>query len=157
MDVSGLEETVASARAMFERIFVPVDYSKASHVAFGVSLELRRIHGSSICLFHALEATLPTELLGGISPQTIGDDWAAAGRARLERFLENVAPGAREGIELRARVGPLVSTARDEMHAWGATMLIAAANVHALFLRSPAERLVHNVDVPTLIIPASKS
>ncbi len=152
-EVGELEQKVVAGSSILDRVFVPVDYSMASHLAVGVALELRRTHGSLVCLYHAVESDGTDEWLGGIGSDATRGDWAAAGRARLERFLEHVAPGIGGGIDLRVRVGSIRETLRREVRSWGATLIVATADVQTRLFRSPAERLVRETEVPILVIP----
>ncbi len=155
MESTDLDSAVTAAQEMVRRIFVPIDYSLDSHRALGLAIELHRKYGSAICVYHAAESTPSDDWQGGIGSSTVQGDWVNESEARLHRFLENVAPDFKSHIEVRARVGQPLRTIHEEMHAWGATMLIAVANVHAAILRSPAEQLVRDIDVPALILPAT--
>ncbi len=153
----GVEENVARGKQVLDRVFVPVDYSMSSHRALGVALELMRTHGSAVCIFHAAESDPSDDWLGGVGSPAVGGDWAAAALDRLRRFLDNVAPGSSERVEVRALVGEPLVMMRRAARDWGATLVVAPAKVHARFihsLRTPAERLVHDSDVPVLVLPA---
>jgi len=122
-----------------------------------VALELMRTHGSAVCVFHAAESEWSSDFQGGIGSPAVGGDWAFAAVERLQRFLENVAPGLSEHVEARALVGEPLVMMRRAAQEWGATLIVAPAQVHARFLRSlraPAERLVHDSDVPVLVLPS---
>jgi nucleotide-binding universal stress UspA family protein len=149
------ESMVASARFVFERIFVPVDYTRDSQLAVGVALELQRAHGSQVCLFHAAEGGGENDFLGGIGSPAVQGDWVAQARERLRRFLENVAPDAMDRLELRAAMDTddVLRMIHDEARTWGASLLVVAAPVHRRLLHSKAERIVHDSEIPTLVIP----
>ncbi len=150
------EPTIATAKTIFDRIFVPVDYSMDSHRAVGAALELHRSLGSAVCLFHCTESEGTSEFLGGLGSPAVMGDWPARAEQRLRRFLENVAPDCDSGIELRTRIGgETVRLVHEEAHAWGASLIIVSAEVRARLFRSKAERLIHDYDVPMLVIPAS--
>jgi nucleotide-binding universal stress UspA family protein len=151
---SEYETTVEQARTIFERIFVPVDYSIDSHRAVGAALELQRTLGSSVCLFHAAESEGTTEWLGGLGSSVVFGDWVASAEQRLRRFVENVAPESEGQIDLRARMGgETIRLVHEEAHRWGATLIIASANVRTRYFRSTGERLIHDYDLPMLVIP----
>jgi nucleotide-binding universal stress UspA family protein len=152
-ELGQLEQKIIAGSSILDRVFVPVDYSMPSHLSVGVALELRRAHGSKVCLFHAVESDGTDEWLGGIGSDATRGDWATAGRQRLERFLEHVAPGIGAGIDLRVRVGSIRETLRQEARSWGATLIVATADAHTGLFRSPAERLVRDARVPILVIP----
>jgi hypothetical protein len=153
VQTSNLEPTVAGAGAILDRLLVVVDYSMDSHRALGVALELQRAHGSVVRLFHAAGSGSSDDWLGGIGSPAAGGDWVTESVARLRRFVANVAPTSASRIEVGARVGDLVPTVRAEIRAWNPTLLIVAAPVHARLSRSMAERLVHDIAIPVLIIP----
>jgi hypothetical protein len=148
-----VEPTVASAGQIFDRLLVAVDFSMDSHLAVGVALELQRLHGSVVRLFHVAESSGSDDWLGGIGSPSVGGDWVSESTARLRRFLENVAPGSSSRLEVAARVGEPIFALRLEVRDWSPTLLIAALSVHSRVIRSPAEHLIHDLYVPTLIIP----
>jgi nucleotide-binding universal stress UspA family protein len=146
----------ALATPMFERVFVIVDFTISPHAAIGAALELHEAFGSAICLFATPQLTGGDEFLAGLgSPSVIGADLAEEAKGRLARFLRNVAPEYENKVELRARVGgdPL-HCLKGEAHRWGATLVIATASSRGgLFVRSQAERVVHGLDIPILLVP----
>jgi nucleotide-binding universal stress UspA family protein len=148
-------ESVALGGGVFDRIFVPIDFSIASHLALGAALELHRTHGSTLCLFHAAESDGSDEWLAGIGSPAAGGDWVKKGEARLRRFLENVAPSVAgsDRIEVMAAVGEPLRWIRAAAHEWKATLIIAPASAHADLFRSSAEKLVRDTDIPTLVLP----
>jgi nucleotide-binding universal stress UspA family protein len=155
MQLTELESNIARAPHVFDRVLVPVDYSMASHRALGLALELRRTHGSALCLFHAAESTGGDEFLAGIGSPSVGGDWVAESKERLLRFLDNVAPGKAAGIDVRARVGLPIAMLVAEARAWRPTLVVAAIRFQPRFpFRSPAERLIRRLRVPVLLVPA---
>jgi nucleotide-binding universal stress UspA family protein len=150
-------EPDALATSLFERVFVVVDFAIPPHKAIGAALELRDAFGSAVCLFATPELTGGDEFLAGIgSPSVIGADLAEEAKGRLLRFVRNVAPDYEGKVELRAKVGvDPHGNLKAEAHRWGATLVIVTANSRGgLFVRSPAERVVHGLDIPVLVVPA---
>jgi hypothetical protein len=145
---------VAGAKEIFSRLFVPVDFTISSHQAVGAALELKRAFGSEVCVFQLAAEGGADEFLGGLGdPRTPGDLLSGA-RGRLHRFLENVAPGFADSVEVRAYVeAKPVEDLKAEARRWGATLVIAAARFEGVF-RSAAEKLVRGFDIPLLLIPA---
>ncbi|MDB4935534.1 MAG: hypothetical protein JWP87_2506 [Labilithrix sp.] len=141
------------AERLFDRIFVPIDYTTDSHSAALAALDLRRSHGSAMCLFHAAESTGSDDWLAGIGSPAVGGDWIAETNDRLRRFLAHIAPDAAGGVEVRACVGSPVAELSKEARRWGATLVVAAASVQARLLRSPGERILRELQLPVLIIP----
>lgn len=151
---AAFDPAIVSAAEIFRRVIVPIDYSMESHRAFGVALDLVETHGSTVSLFHAEESSGADEWLGGIGSPSVGGDWIAEAKGRLRRFVLNVAPWMAGRVDILASIGEdPVHELRRAAHGWGATLVVASANVYSGFLRSPAERLVHGFEVPTLIIP----
>lgn len=151
-----LEDNVERGASVLDRVFVPVDYTMSSHRALGVALELMRTHGASVCVFHAAEDEPSDDWLGGIGSPAVGGDWRSDAEARLRRFLENVAPGTSSRVEVLAMVGEPRLMIRLAAAEWGASLIVASANVHTRLVRSPAERLVHETEIPVLVIPADE-
>lgn len=147
---------ISGAKGVFARIFVPVDLTIASHYAVGVALALKRAYGSEVCIFQLAEQTGGDEFLAGLGDPLTPAELARDTEGRLRRFVDNIAPGFSEDVEVRARtmVKPLQEI-RYEAHEWGATLLVMATQFSGL-LRSPAERLVHGFDVPVLLIPTTE-
>ena len=151
------EPSVGRAKTILERIFVPVDFSMESHRAVGVAMALQRSLGAKICLFHAAESDGTYEFLGGIGSPAVLGDWRAAAEQRLRRFIDNLVPDYPGPIEVRAHVdaqSPRVIY--DQARRWGASLIILATDVHGL-LRSDAEHLVHDFDIPVLVLPKPKA
>lgn len=151
---STVAPTVAEAKEIFARVFVPVDFTTSSHQAVGAALELKRAFGSEVCIFQLAEEGGADEFLGGLGDPASPGDLVRSARERLQRFIENVAPTFADSVEVRAStyVKPMEDI-RDEARRWGATLVIAATTFEGLF-RSPAEKLVHGFDIPVLLIPA---
>jgi nucleotide-binding universal stress UspA family protein len=147
------EDPVPAAVHILDRLLVLVDYSADSQRAVGLALELQRTRDSVVRVFHAAHSEGSDEWLGGIGSPSVGGDWVAESKGRLRRFLENIAPGSSSRVEVGARVGLITSVLPAEIRAWSPTLIIAAVSVHARMFRSPAEQLVHEIPVPTLIIP----
>jgi nucleotide-binding universal stress UspA family protein len=153
------QETVnllSMARTPFARVFVPVDYSGDSHRAVGVALELHRIYGSAVCLFHVHHDEGGDEFLGGIGAvqQQRGPD--ALGR--LRRFVDNIAPGTATRVEMRARVGGEGEKAEFVLEAaaeWDATLIVVTSAQHRTLFPSLAQRVVKKANVAVLALPAS--
>ena len=143
-----------AAKELFARVFVPVDFTQSSQQAVGIALELKRVFGSEVCLFQLAEEGGADEFLGGLGDPATPGDLVRNARERLERFVENIAPGSAGAVEVRARadVKPMEDL-REEARRWGATLVVAATTFRGFF-RSPAEKLVHGFDIPVLLIPA---
>lgn len=151
---SNIQPDVLAGGEIFDRIFVPIDFSPSSHRALGAALELFRVRDARVCLFHAAHSDASDEWLGGIGSPAVGGDWIAEAKERLRRFVDNVAPRMAGQVELMAEVGDPVRALRRAAHEWGATLMIVSAKVHALLFRSPAEQLVRDNDIPILVVPS---
>ena len=148
---------VAGATGIFARVFVPVDFTMASHRAVGAALALMRAFGSKVCVFRLAEQSGGADdFLAGLGDGYTPGDLVRHATGRLHRFIENVAPGFADEVEVRAYadVKP-VEDLRKEAQRWGATLVVAATKFKGVF-RSPAEKLVHGFDIPVLLIPSAR-
>ena len=148
------QRLLSRARAPFERIFVPVDYGADGHRAVGVALELQRVYGSTVCLFHVQDEEGSEEFLAGVGAP-VDADGASEAIGRLRRFVDNIAPGAASRVEARARVGGDAETAKlvlDEAAEWRATLIVVTATTHRALLRTVAERVVRKTPVAVLVL-----
>ena len=149
-------DPIDQAKELFARVFVPVDFTPSSHLAVGAALELKRVFGSEVCIFQLVEDTGGDEFLAGLGDPSSPGDLVRGAHERLHRFVENIAPGYGDKVEVRAcaDVKPMEDI-RDQAHVWGATLVVAATTFKGLF-RSAAEKLVHGFDIPVFLIPAAE-
>jgi nucleotide-binding universal stress UspA family protein len=151
---------IGEARMLFERILVLIDLTTQSSTrAAELAFELRRAFGSRVCLFQMPELSGGDDFLAGLgSPSVVGADLLEEAKGRLQRFVDNIAPEESGMVELRASMGVnAIETMKEEAVLWRASLVIAAADSHGgvFFLRSPAEKLVHDFDIPVLVLPAA--
>lgn len=151
---SASELIVAHGRELFSRVFVPVDFTLSSQGAVGTALALKQAFGSEVCIFQLAEGGGADEFLGGLGDPQTPADLVLKTKDRLRRFIQNIAPDFADSVEVRAYadVKP-IEDIRNEAHRWGATLVLAATTFEGVF-RSPAEKLVHNFNIPVLLIPA---
>jgi nucleotide-binding universal stress UspA family protein len=152
------DATTTTAPGVFQRIFVPVDFTMASHAAVTAALALQQAFGSKVCLFQLVEeGGGADEFLGGLGAPAAPVDLVHRAEGRLRRFAANIAPGYEDKVEVRAYadVKPLESL-RYEAHRWDASLVVATAKFQGFF-RSPAEKLVHGFDIPVLLIPTTEA
>ena len=149
-----IDPVVSQAKDIFARVFVPVDFSQSSHQAVGIALALKRAFGSQVCLFQLAEEGGADEFLGGLGDRETPGDLVRNAKGRLHRFIENIAPGYADSVEVRAcaDVKPMEDI-RDEARRWDATLVVAATTFGGGLFRSPAEKLVHGFDIPVMLIP----
>lgn len=148
-------QPIAESKELFSRLFVPVDFTMSSHRALGAAIELKRVFGSTVCLFNLAEDTGGDDFLGGLGDPRAPTDLVLDAEERLRRFLENVAPDVgTDDIEVRACADarPL-DDLRRQAQRWRATLVIASADFQGGLFRSPAEKLVHNFFIPVLLLP----
>jgi nucleotide-binding universal stress UspA family protein len=150
-----IDPTVARAGEVFARVFVPVDFTISSHEAVGVALRLKRAFDSRVCIFQLVESGGADEFLAGLGAPATPSDLVSNATERLRSFIDHIAPGFADSVEVRAYayVKP-IEDIRNEARRWGATLVVAATTFAGIF-RSPAEKLVHNFDIPVLLIPAA--
>lgn len=146
--------TIADAKEIFARLFVPVDFTTSSRHALGVAIELKRSFDSSLCLFHLGEDRGTDELLVGAGEPAAPSDPVKGAEQRLRRLVKDTAPDLADAVEVRACEGARpIEDLRREAFRWRATIVVAAAELRGGFFRSPAERLVHDFFVPVLLLP----
>lgn len=151
------EPSIGRAKTILERIFVPVDFSMESHRAVGVALALQRAMNAEVCLFHAYQTDGTNDFLGGIGSGVAMGDWRTAAEQRLQRFVANVVPGYPGRLDTRVTAeAPSATLVHEEARRWGATLIVLAADVHGFF-RSEAEKVVHDFELPVLVIPRMTS
>jgi nucleotide-binding universal stress UspA family protein len=148
---TAFDEALEAGRRIFDRLFVVFDFTRHAREALGLALDIRRDHGSAICLFNVVELTSGDDWVAGIGGDRAG--WASDAHGMLQRFAASLPPDVRAGIDLRASPGPAVEAIRNEVRDWKATLVIAPESVHRFLLPSPGEQLVRKAQVPTLIIP----
>jgi nucleotide-binding universal stress UspA family protein len=148
---------LSEAQALFRRVFVPLDYSPDSHRTVGVALELQRIHGSDVCLFHLHHGGTSAEFLSGLgAPAGDGNEEA---KGRMRRFVDNIAPGVHARVDVRARIGGETEKRQlfvEEAVDWGATLIVVTETVHSRLLRSVAEQVVRRSQIAVLTIPSGR-
>jgi nucleotide-binding universal stress UspA family protein len=146
------------ARAPFARVLVPVDYSTDSHRAVGVALELHRVHGSAVCLFHVQHDQGNDEFLGGLG--AVQQQRVSDALGRLKRFVDNIAPGTAADVEMRARVGGEGERAKFILEGaaeWNATLIILTNAQHRTLFPSIAQRVVKKANVAVLALSATSA
>ncbi len=149
------QSLLSESQALFRRVFVPVDYSLDSHRTVGVAVELQRVHGSDVCLFHLHHGDTSAEFLSGLgAPAGDGD---AEAKGRLLRFIDNIAPGVGARVDLRARIAGEPEKRRvfvEEAVDWGATLIVVTETVHTMLFRSVAEKVVRRSHIAVLTLPS---
>ncbi len=150
------EPLLAEGRSIFRRIFVPIDYTPDSQRALGAALELQRLYGSAIRLFHIQHGDGMDDFLGGLGSLAGYGDWVDEARGRLRRYVENVAPNALPHVELHAGVGGESDRAtllRAEAAEWDTTLMIVTEHQHSTLFRSVAEKVIRGMGCAVLVLP----
>ena len=144
------------AKSVFERIFVPIDFSEGSRRALATALELRRAFGSEVHLFRLTESSENDQFLagtgaGGMSPQRLVDD----AEARLGRFVENVLPGRSGEVIVHAQVGvDVVHGIARNAKRFGTTLVLLAKEPKETMFRTQIEKLVQALDSAVMLLRA---
>jgi nucleotide-binding universal stress UspA family protein len=155
------EPVAFDAKAVFERVLVPVDFSEGSRRALATALELKRRFGSEVHLFRLTESSENDQFLAGtgaeaVSPRTLIE----AAEERLRRFVDNVLPGRSGDVITHAQVGVDVvhGIARSARRIHTTLVLLAEEPRQALF-RTQLEKLVKELDSAVMILrtPASSA
>jgi nucleotide-binding universal stress UspA family protein len=151
---STTEPFAFDAKAVFERVLVPVDFSEGSRRALATALELKRRFGSEVHLFRLTESSENDQFLAGtgaeaVSPRALIED----AEERLRRFVDNVLPGRSGEVITHAQVGVDVihGIARSARHIRTTLVLLAEEPRQALF-RTQVEKLVQELDGAVMIL-----
>jgi nucleotide-binding universal stress UspA family protein len=96
---------VDDAKAAFDRVLVPVDFTSASRRALAEALWLKDHLGSEVHLLHLGTLGSNAEFLAGTGADILYGDIQGDARAEALRFIENVFPGRSVEIVVHAAVG----------------------------------------------------
>jgi nucleotide-binding universal stress UspA family protein len=96
---------VEEAKAAFDRVLVPVDFTSASRRALAEALWLKDHLGSEVHLLHLGTLGSNAEFLAGTGADILYGDIQGDARAEALRFIENVFPGRSAEIVVHAAVG----------------------------------------------------
>ena len=144
------------ATAIFRRILVPVDFSMASHQGVFLALELRRLYGSKICVFHATHGGENDQFLAGLGSPASASDLIDTSPVR--RFLNNIAPEQSDAVECdTAMEDDYVTSIHAKAKKWEATLVVLSHESHPSLLRTHSEKLMKVLDVPVLVFPTAAS
>jgi nucleotide-binding universal stress UspA family protein len=150
------------AKALFDRILVPVDFSEGCRRALATALELRKRFGSEVHLFRLTESSPNDQFLAGTGAASIGPgELVEDAKARLIRFVENVLPGQSGEVIVHAQVGAdvLHGIVRSAGHIDTTLVLLAEEPKETMF-RSQVEKLVQALDSAVMLLrtpPATRS
>ncbi len=137
----------------FRRVLVPVDFTIVGHRAVYAALELRHACGSHVCLFNLTHLGENDRYLAHTGMPTTPGDLIEHGCTALRRFVENIAPGQADAVEIDVQVGTdLVQAIRDKASTWAATLVVLSHEHHAALLRTRSEKITRALDVDVLLI-----
>jgi nucleotide-binding universal stress UspA family protein len=142
------------AKAVFDRILVPIDFSEGSRRALGTALELRKRFGSEVHLFRLTASTSNDQFLAGIGGDSLAPrDLVEAAESRLQRFVENVLPGRSAEVIVHAQVGEDVvhGIARSAKHT-GTTLVLLAEEPKQSVFRTQVEKIVQELDSAVMLL-----
>lgn len=148
------EPLAFDAKAVFDRILVPIDFSEGSRRALATALELKQRFGSEVHLFRLTEASENDQFLAGtgaaaISPQELVD----AAEARLGRFVENVLPGRSGDVIVHAQVGAdVIHGIARSARRFGTTLVLLAEEPKQTVFRTQVEKIVQELDSAVMLL-----
>ncbi len=143
---------MARTAEIFRRILVPVDFSVESHRAIFTALELRRRFGSELGVFNLTEFDENDDFRRGLGHEFSTSNLTVLTEHRIHDFLENLQPGASQGITAMAFVGHDVARwLSDLAKEWRATLVLLATHPSHKLLRTTTEKILRGLDIPVLV------
>ena len=149
----GTPVIVASpTKPVFKRVLVAVDFSDGATGTIMWAERIARLFGAQMRVLHVVE----------ILPQTdetkIGLSQEGFFELCGETFEESIWPHVTiDGAEPSTRQGHVLDTILDEVKDWDADLLVVASHgkgiVESLLLGSTTDKLMHDADIPLLIVP----
>ncbi len=141
---------------LFRRILVPIDYSSESRHALQTAWELRRLHNGEIHAFVTTDFG-QTSGLRGLGVVWGRQDVTEHARERLHRFAEDACGGGTAITDDALFGTDVVRGITQAAEDCEATVVILAVHQHNRFFRSRAEKIVHNLGIPVLVLQGAES
>jgi nucleotide-binding universal stress UspA family protein len=146
--------TAFDARAVFERVLVPVDFSEGSRRALATALELKRCFGSEVHLFRLTESSENDRFLAGSGAEAMSPHaLVTQAEERLRRFVDNVLPGRSGDVVAHAQVGAdVVHAIARNARKLGTTLVVLAEAPKQTVFRTQMEKIVQELDGAVMIL-----
>ena len=140
----------------FQKLLVPLDFSKHSDNALALAIELGKEHGAELHLLHAYELPAAVTMAYGVAiPQAVWDGVQEAVTTRLAEALDRV-----EAAGLRAHshiaTGPAADAIVSAAEAQGIDLIVMSTRgltgLKHVLLGSVAERTIRTAPCPVLTV-----
>ncbi|MBF0586131.1 universal stress protein [Prosthecochloris sp. N3] len=137
------------------KILCPTDYSKTSDKAVRYAIELGRKTGAHVRFLHILQPENIAEKTAfsyGVAAKQEKDDIVT------EEFRKLLMEEKKKGLSAEVLIirGNPYDAIIDQVHAWGADMLIMGSHgrtgLNRILMGSVAEAVFHAVDIPVLLV-----
>lgn len=145
----------------FQKILVPLDFSKHADAALALAIELAKGHGAEIHLVHAYELPTAVTMAYGVAiPQAVWDGIQEAALARLEEGRQRVeAAGQRAKTHLAT--APAADAITSAAEAIGADLIVMGTRglggLKHVLLGSVAERTIRTAHCPVLTVKSEEA
>jgi universal stress protein A len=145
----------------FQKILVPLDFSKHADAALALAIEIAKEHGAEVHLVHAYELPTAVTMAYGVAiPQAVWDGIQEAAVARLDEGLKRV-----EAAGLRGKTHLATAPAADAITSAAATIgadLIVMGTrglggLKHVLLGSVAERTIRTAACPVLTVKSEEA
>lgn len=150
---------------MYQRILVPVDGSSTSNRGLDEAIQLAKLTGAALRLFHAVDAlTFAT----GFEPYGVYQDqvipWMReAGERILKKCLTRAQAGGiqADSVLLENLAAPVSDSVIAQAKAWDADLIVIGTHgrrgIGRWLLGSDAEQIVRKASVPVLLVRATEA
>lgn len=149
---------------MFKRVLVPIDDSKAAHLALKNAIDLCQVHRARLRIVHAIDYIALSAGVEGMDTETIHDQLKMTGEKLLEKARNKALKRKLkvdilliESFKLTTRVDGLIVKAVKN---WKADLVVVGMNekevLKKLFFGSHSEQIIHKITAPVLLVKSKK-
>ncbi len=140
----------------FQKLLVPLDFSKHSDAALALAIELGKEHGAELHLLHAYELPAAVTMAYGIAiPQAVWEGVQEAVTTRLAEALDRVEAAGLRGHSHIA-TGPAADAIVSAAEAQGVDLIVMSTRgltgLKHVLLGSVAERTIRTAPCPVLTV-----
>lgn len=140
----------------FQKILVPLDFSKHADAALALAIELGKEQGAELHLLHAYELPAAVTMAYGVAiPQAVWDGVQEAVTTRLAEALDRVEAAGLRGHSHIA-TGPAADAIVSAAEAQGVDLIVMSTRgltgLRHVLLGSVAERTIRTAPCPVLTV-----
>jgi len=143
-----------SRNAVFARILVPIDYSAGARLALRTALDVQKVMGSEVHLFHLADVGADDRFIASMGGSTTTPaELVAESKARLVEFVENVCPDHSSEVSVHADAGvEIVAGIERVASEVGATVVLLAHRSTSSVFRTHVEQVTRRVEAAVLLL-----